>query len=60
VLLGKHEGLPRACVANLDALRSIERSLIGDRLGALTPPRHAEVKRALGYALDWSELKTLA
>lgn len=60
VSLGKREGLPRACVANLDTLRSIERSLIGDRLGVVAPSRHSEVKRALGYALDWAELKTLA
>ena len=57
--LGKREGLPRACVANLDTLRPIERSLIGDRLGLLASSRHREVKRALGYALDWAELKTL-
>ena len=60
VPLGKREGLPRACVANLDTMRPIERSRIGDRLGALAHARHAEVKRALGYALDWAELKTLA
>lgn len=57
--LGKREGLARACVANLDTLRLIERSLIGDRLGLLATSRHREVKRALGYALDWAELKTL-
>jgi mRNA interferase MazF len=60
VPLGKLEGLPRSCVANLDALRSIPRTLVGDRLGWLGPRRHGEVKRALGYALDWPELKTLA
>jgi mRNA interferase MazF len=60
VPLGKREGLPRICVVNLDALRTIERNVIGDRLGALPPSRHREVKRALGYALDWSELKVLA
>ncbi len=60
VSFGKREGLPRACVANLDALRLIERSLIGDRLGVLAPSRHREVKSALGYALDWAELKSLA
>jgi mRNA interferase MazF len=59
VSLGKREGLPRACVANLDTLRPIERNLIGDRLGFLASSRHREVKRALGYALDWAELKTL-
>ena len=60
VPLGKPEGLPRACVANLDAVRAIERRLVGDLVGMLTPARHAEVKRALGYSLDWSELKTSA
>ena len=57
--LGKREGLPRACVANLDTVRPIERSLIGDRLGLVGASRHPEVKRAMGYALDWAELKTL-
>jgi mRNA interferase MazF len=59
VPLGKSEGLPRAGVANLDALRLIERGCLGDRLGVLSPSRHREVKRALGYALDWAELKSL-
>lgn len=58
--LGKHEGLPRPCVANLDALRSVERSLLGERIGALVSARHSEVKRALGYAVDWAELKALS
>jgi mRNA interferase MazF len=58
--LGKREGLPRACVANLDTVRPIERSLIGDRLGLLAASRHREAMRAMGYALDWAELKTLA
>lgn len=57
--LGKPEGLPRGSVANLDAVRSIERSRLGDRVGVLGTRRHVEVKRALGYALDWPELKIL-
>lgn len=59
VPLGKRDGLPRACVANLDTLRPIDRTLIGDRLGILAASRHREVKRALGYALDWAELKVV-
>jgi mRNA interferase MazF len=59
VPFGKREGLPRTCVANLDTVRSIERGLLGDRLGMLSPSRQQEVRRALGYALDWAELKTL-
>ena len=59
VALGKREGLPRGCVANLDALRSIERRFVAEPIGFLAPLRQREVKRALGYALDWGELKTL-
>ncbi len=32
---------------------------LGDAIGTLKGPRHREVKRALGYALDWPELKML-
>ncbi|HEX5044145.1 MAG TPA: type II toxin-antitoxin system PemK/MazF family toxin [Candidatus Polarisedimenticolaceae bacterium] len=59
VVLGKREGLPRSCVANLDAVRSIDRSSIGDFLGVLDHARQGQVKRALGYALNWPELKTI-
>lgn len=59
VLLGKAEGLPRRCVANLDTLRTIPRSCLVARSGKLAASRHVEVKRALGHALHWPELTTL-
>ena len=59
VRLGTKDGLPRPCVANLDTVRPIARSLLGERIGALAPSRRRDVKRALGYALDWDELKAL-
>jgi mRNA interferase MazF len=59
VLLGEQEGLPHVAVVNMDALRRIEGRFLGDRLGEIAPARHPELKRALGYALDWAELKTL-
>ena len=59
VAVGRQEGLPRSSVANLDNVHVIAKSLIGDPLGSLVPSRHREVKRALGYALDWPELKVL-
>jgi hypothetical protein len=32
---------------------------LGDRIGALSASRECEVKRALGHALGWAELKVL-
>lgn len=60
VRLGKREGLPRACVANFDNTHVIATSRLGEVLGLLPPRRHVEAKRALGYALDWPELKVLS
>jgi mRNA interferase MazF len=59
VALGKREGLPRPCVANLDALRTIPRTCLVAPVGRLAAPRHAEVKRALGHVLHWPELTQL-
>lgn len=56
VMLGPREGLTKRCVANCDNLRTIARSAVGKRIGALHASRHAEVKRAIGYALAWEEL----
>jgi hypothetical protein len=43
----------------MDNLHVIPKSLMGDRLGMVGAGRESEVKRALGYALDWSELKII-
>ena len=56
VHLGRREGLPSSCVANLDNVRTVARVSLDSRAGALHPARHAEVKRAMGYALAWEEL----
>jgi mRNA-degrading endonuclease toxin of MazEF toxin-antitoxin module len=32
---------------------------LGDVIGVVDAERYREVKRALGYALDWPELKVL-
>ncbi|MGH9672366.1 MAG: type II toxin-antitoxin system PemK/MazF family toxin [Bryobacteraceae bacterium] len=56
VPLGSAEGLPKACAANLDNLRTIPRSRLSKRLGALAASRHQEIKRAVGHALGWTEL----
>jgi mRNA interferase MazF len=57
--VGPREGLPRTSVVNLDNIHVVPKSILGDRLGTLAPAREREVKRALGYALDWGELKVL-
>jgi mRNA interferase MazF len=59
VKLGKAEGLPKTCAANLDNLRTVFRASLTERAGRLGPRRIPEVKRALGYALAWPELMDL-
>ena len=56
VRLGRREGLPSPCVANLDNVRAVARQWLQSRAGTLGPLRLHEVKRALGYALGWDEL----
>jgi mRNA interferase MazF len=59
VPLGEREGLEQTSVANLDDVHVVPKALIGTHIGAIASHRHREVKRALGYALDWGELKVL-
>jgi mRNA-degrading endonuclease toxin of MazEF toxin-antitoxin module len=59
VLLGRQEGLRHPCVANLDNLHVVPKGCLVDLIGALSIKREHEVKRALGYALGWPELKVL-
>jgi mRNA interferase MazF len=59
VSVGKRDGLSRTSVVNLDNVHVIPKSSLGERLGHIDSARVNEVKRALGYALDWSELKVL-
>jgi mRNA interferase MazF len=59
VSVGRREGLSRAAVVNFDNVHVVPRSLLGDLVGVLARSREPEVKRGLGYALDWPELKVL-
>ena len=59
ISLSKREGLPRTCVANLDALRTLPRSCLKSRIGKLDVRRYVDAKRALGHALHWPELTGL-
>jgi mRNA interferase MazF len=56
VRLGRREGMPVACAANLDNVRTVHRASLSGRAGRLSPSRIPEVKQALGHALGWPEL----
>lgn len=59
IQVGEREGLREASVVNFDNVHVVAKRRLGERLGALDASRTREVKRALGYALDWAELKVL-
>ena len=59
VLLGTKEGLRHPSVVNMDNIHVVPKSVLGDRIGRLEAERETEIKRALGYALDWRELKII-
>lgn len=59
VPLGRDEGLRSACVANMDNIRTLPLAAITEKIGTLSVNRHRAVKRALGNALDWDELRQL-
>jgi mRNA-degrading endonuclease toxin of MazEF toxin-antitoxin module len=56
VSVGRREGLPSACVANLDNIRTVARTGFLSRAGVLPQAKRRDVKQALGYALTWDEL----
>src|SRR2546428_4799896 len=52
VPLGPEEGLPKACVVNLDTLTTIPKHTLTEPIGPLPPGKLAAVERALRFALD--------
>jgi mRNA-degrading endonuclease toxin of MazEF toxin-antitoxin module len=57
--VGRREGLPARSVVNMDNVHVVPMRQLAERIGRLETGREAEVKRAVGYALDWAELKIL-
>ena len=51
VPLGPADGMPRACVVNLDSLGTVQRACLIEHLTTLRPDRMAEINRALHLAL---------
>ncbi len=59
ISIGKAEGLSSESVVNFDYIHVIPKALLSARIGSLSLSRRREVKRAIGYVLDWPELKVL-
>jgi mRNA interferase MazF len=51
VALGRTEGLPRRCAANLDSVTTIPKRMLARRISALPPPKLGAIERALRFAL---------
>ncbi len=51
VMLGPAEGLPKACVVNLDTITTIPRRTLTKRIGPLPAEKLAALERALMFAL---------
>lgn len=51
VPLGQQDGLPRACVVNLDTITTIPKRALSQRVASLSVQRMEEVEQALRFAL---------
>ncbi len=51
VLLGKEDGLPKRCVANLDTITTIPKAALTKRLNKLPAEKIAALERAQRFAL---------
>ena len=51
VPLGLEDGLPRACVVNLDTIVTIARASLSERLASLSPEKLKAVEAAVHFAL---------
>ncbi len=49
--LGRAEGLPRRCVANLDTITTIPKRSLRERIGLLPEAKSKEVDEAICFAL---------
>ena len=51
VPLGRSDGLPKACAANLDTITTIPKQILTKRIAALEPGKMVAVDRAVRFAL---------
>ena len=54
VRLGRREGLPRPCVANLDNILTVPRRCLTRHMGSLATAKIEELNRSLRFSLDLS------
>ena len=54
VVLDESDGLPSRCVANLDDIATIPKTLIKRRIAVLSVEKMQEVEAAIRFALDLS------
>ena len=52
VPLDQRDGLPTRCVANLDDLTTIPKSLLTQRVSTLSPEKVQQMEEAIRFALD--------
>lgn len=52
VLLGKDDGLPKSCVANLDTILTIRKDLLIERICILNQEKIKAIDDAIKFALD--------
>ena len=52
VFLSKADGMPRDCAVNCDHLQTVSKGKIGSLISTLSPPKLADVGRAIRFALD--------
>ena len=52
VLLDQSDGMPARCVVNLDDITTLPKSLIKQRITALTPEKIHQIDVAIRFALD--------
>lgn len=54
VALDRADGLPSRCVVNLDDITTIPKTLVTERISALSVERMREIDEAVRFALDLS------
>lgn len=52
VLLDRSDGLPKRCVANLDTVTTIRKSILTERICSLKADKIREIDKALKFALS--------
>ena len=50
--LGKKEGLPHECVANVDTITTIPKSFLAERVGMLSSEKIERINQAIKFALS--------